>query len=663
MRDATSSLVVCVIEGSGFANRDRSTTPSYLEDGSMRSTRPHHGSGFFQYSFTPIARAVSCAGDVFVSILTDVDADEVAGDDAGETHATDVASANDGSPQWNACFVMHDKPADSPLIFIAADADVVDADDAIGYACTMATTGTRWLDLHDGKSGATRGKLRVQVANIATDAHADAVMARLLGWATAKSAESIRPDRAPAKTTANVAVRCAAGETPIGCQCFSSGTPGCARAETVLSQHNETECKVRAAPYVPSAVALPPCPPRAHGDDDEGGDDDEAESTGLVPALREGAKCAPQGWHPLPPAGVIASVRCAATTAFSSVRSVESERTLGHANDAAVAQCAEHETLLGCAISGGDGAAEGVGPEYVQGRVACVAYSGRTGTPTRAIARCVTWAASPEPPPSSGLAAVTHHHTTTPPTQTGAAAAAADAPWATLSLVVRKNFGFRSDRGMHAIRCPHPFTLTSCSCLARGRDCLGVQYLPARLEGHAVCNASVAKAPLLILRPFELYATCVWRGPSSRLDPNASGAALAAMARPRPTCRTLLGGAVQRWEEENANTSLLEKPWLPRAFKRVVGEALAQGYFDEGEGGVPVTYVLSLTSFVAGVLVTLLGLCVCRCVCGWCGGRGGQPASRRSDGRGDDEQEMLGGVGPRSDSTIHHAGEMRAQSL
>ena len=60
-----------------------------------------------------------------MSILTDVDADEVAGDDAGETHATDVASANDGSPQWNACFVMHDKPADSPLIFIAADADVV----------------------------------------------------------------------------------------------------------------------------------------------------------------------------------------------------------------------------------------------------------------------------------------------------------------------------------------------------------------------------------------------------------------------------------------------------------------------------------------------------------------------------------------------------------
>ena len=87
--------------------------------------------------------------DAFVSLMVDGDADNIL--------STGVESYNDRSPNWNECFRIKERTGgvQIPLVFVAADADYLDEDDAIGFACTTAMTGTRWLDLL-GPEGASR---------------------------------------------------------------------------------------------------------------------------------------------------------------------------------------------------------------------------------------------------------------------------------------------------------------------------------------------------------------------------------------------------------------------------------------------------------------------------------------------------------------------------
>ena len=587
-----SDLVVCIIEGRDFADLD--------------SRKPFHG------HTEALSRAQKSLGtdrgsDAFVSMLVDFDADNVAGDEANEVVSTSLENFNDRTPQWNACFSLRDKSAHTPLIFVAADADFATEDDAIGYACTTATTGTRWLDLL-GPGGAVRGQLRVQVANVAVDENADAASGRGLGWATVESAVSAPVDG----VAAHASVACARGSTPIACQCWSHGVPGCAHA----SRDDSGRCVAVGGVYY-ERPALPPCPP----DDDDDDDDD----------LRPHADCAPRGWRPLPRSGVLASARCASTAAFTSMRDVTSEPTLGHAYDAAAARCDGHETLLGCAAAGGDGAQLGVATEYVptaDGRnstPACVAYTGGSGSPARSVASC---AAFTPPPPAAP-------------------------PVTTIALTRKLNFGYRHLHDHRALlRCPPPFVLVGCSCRADVRDCLGVRY-GALHDGTAVCNVSLARPPSRWMAPFDVHVNCVWRGAIARLDPTGGGVGRGAST----SCASVADDSIRLWEAASANVTLLQKPWLPRGVGRLVQRTqMAQGVWTEAVGTALVE--MSLASFFLGVLMTLLCGCLCRCACAWVGActqRGRAVAVRDAD----DEVLIREGVG-RSDAAVHRVGELRA---
>ena len=149
----------------------------------------------------------------------------MAGDDSREIVTTGIEALNDHNPQWNACFSLKDRDATTPLIFVAADADFSNEDDAIGYACTTATSGMRWLDLL-GPGGAVRGRLRVQISNIAVDRLADISTTSRLGWSTIESAKSL----GRLGSAAHAVVSCPYHSTPVSCQCWSDGAPDTAVA-------------------------------------------------------------------------------------------------------------------------------------------------------------------------------------------------------------------------------------------------------------------------------------------------------------------------------------------------------------------------------------------------------------------------------------------------
>ena len=426
--------------------------------------------------------------DAFVSIMVDGDPANIV--------STGVESYNDQTPNWNECFRINAKGGvHTPLVFVAADADFIDEDDAIGFACTTAMTGTRWLELL-GPEGVSRGRLRVQVVHLSIDDPADATVGNVLGWNIVESAASLAPEPSPAPG-ATTHVTCPRGKVATSCQCWSAGAPGCATA-AVSRLHRpsgsyDSTCDATSSSFEPPE-ALPPCTDDFEEDADGDGHDMDVGYAGR----QYGRDCAPHGWRPLQPSGVVASARCANEKAFDRVAEVHSDLSVGSAGDAVVARCQVGELMLGCAVSAGDGRQRGVRYEHLErpdaaamsaatsgadldyppegdsaGRaasvgtttltpltplppltpltvgndtsIACVAYSGTGGAPTRAVASCAVLG-------DSVRRAVADSHKSD-----------STAPAVSLSLVNRVPFGFKRHSRHAAVRCPHPFTLVGCS--------------------------------------------------------------------------------------------------------------------------------------------------------------------------------------------------------
>ena len=269
--------------------------------------------------------------------------------------------------------------------------------------------------------------------------------------------------------------------------------------------------------------------------------------------------------------------------------------------------------------------------------MACVAYSGLSASPTRAVARCGVFAA-----PAPSAPALT-----------------------TISLTRKLDFGYRNAGG-HAssnqalLVCPEPFTLVGCSCNARRRDCLGVRY--SRLhDGTPVCNVSMAHPPSYMASPFDIHANCIWRGATSRLDP-------ARATRPdrrheASSCAAVVNASLSAWTLASINTTLEHKPWLPAGTTKMLAHHdVVMGHFEDRIVARLVS--LSLASFTLGVIVTVLCGCAfvmcCPGACGCVADRvRGRDRPTRYSGDGDDEM-MLGG-GMRSDAPVHRVGEMRSQ--
>ena len=128
------------------------------------------------------------------------------------------------------------------------------------------------------------------------------------------------------------------------------------------------------------------------------------------------------------------------------------------------------------------------------------------------------------------------------------------------------------------------------------------------------------------------------------------------------TCPSMLNGSVSFWEARAANASFLQKPWLPRATKRVVNRMRAvQGYYEQMMKGAFLATVA--VSFLAGAVVALVCAGLCHCVCVKCGCRCPSPCRkydyRRGRADGDEEQMLGGDLGSRSESMVHRADEMR----
>ena len=442
-------------------------------------------------------------------------------------------------PVWNACFSLPGThTADTPVAFVALDADFHSEDDVIGTACTTAAAGQVWLDLTGPAEGdnSDRGRIKVRTMLFATDAAATSAQSAIssaLGWETVMSAPSVPVANAAAVTAS---IECPAGKRMTACTCVSKAAPGCAASRIgVVNYDSGAElCVATANVYVPAAP-LPPCP-----DGGTSGDSSRGSSVVSTRAQRPGIDCAAAGTGVSGPDSIRASARCVTAPPLGAEFHDEVSRPSRSATrDATDARCSSG-TLTGCSISSDAG---GLGTRYEDGDgdglPECVGYSDGEA-PASAQARCARIS----------------------PTELSLPASIDSSSLTQLSLPAMASTALGGSGAWTAAACPSPFRLSGCGCFSEAGNCLGAQFAQAPLEaggdagGDAgggaavveVCNVSQAVPPAYWRAGAEAHAMCLWIGPeASMLSPVSGGAT---------TC-----------SEDSGDHSLPDKAWLPRNWR------------------------------------------------------------------------------------------------
>jgi hypothetical protein len=544
-------LIVCVQEGTGFQrDPDRPRLTSNGHD--LFNIQVSNGQHLFDNDV-----------DAFVSVVV-----------GNEIMSTSVQAMNDNTPVWNECFEFkgsHD--ATTPVVLIAADADLKNDDDEVGSACTNAVTGTRWLDL-SGPDGKLAGRIRVQIVHLTVDSVADRAQEIALGFQSIESDLSPRPSSRGAVAKAQVS--CPAGQRLVACQCWSlTGEPGCA---TTRMEHDT--CFAESEPYEPFELA-PAC---------------EVDADGTIHLKKD---CSPPNWHIPPPRGIRASGRCVKADAFTSIIDVASSPSLDLSGDAVAAACAHGQNMLGCSVSGGDGRQTGARYGFV-GDVAepytttptCIAQSGASGTPTVALARCGSVPVDDATHPEDKLVSI--------------------------SLVQQEELSLKHVH-LHTelARCPQPFAIVGCTCFSHRRGCQGAQFRDG--FGKHACEVSVKLESAGITRklvwtpPGYAFANCIWRGKASRLIANSAMAV--------SSCAAARLSSQDQWTHEVRNATRLSKAWLPEGMRARLREHRAQMESTARLEALDdhVCSLRSVSSFFIGILSTMISccmlLCVSRCKC------------------------------------------------